>query len=111
VRLAHKNGSECFRNSFGCERLPAGEHLVEDATKRKKVAALIGGMSLRLFGRHIAGVPRIMPPLIAAALSSVGEIRCDLRRLCFERLGESEVQDFDLALGSDLHICRLQIAM
>src|SRR5215510_16557166 len=55
VWLAHEDGSECFRDSFGMECLTAREHLIQHATKRKDVAPLIGGVSLRLLGRHVTG--------------------------------------------------------
>src|SRR5215813_5627387 len=111
VRLAHEDGSERFRDSFGMECLTAREHLVEHAAEGKDVAALIGGVSLRLLRRHVAGGAE----KDAATHGSVAEqrwrVRRSLGRRNLEHLGQAEVEDLDLSFWSDLHICRLQIAM
>src|SRR5262249_54474098 len=81
-----------IRNSLALERLLTGEHLVENASEREDVAALIGCETFRLFRRHIT----------RGAQDDSGIRRCQadrgrIRRIganrTFHRLCETEVED------------------
>src|SRR5262244_3665604 len=96
VRLAHEDGSERFRDSFGMECLTTREHLIQHAAKRKDVAALIGGVSLRLLRRHVTGGAENDTATHGSGAEQRWRVRRGLGRRSLERLGQAEVEDLDL---------------
>jgi hypothetical protein len=89
----------------------AAEKLVQDASEREDVAALIGLESLRLFRRHVAGCSQDQ----ARKRAGNGERR-RMREVAHGRSslhepGEAEVEHFHGAVGRDLHVRRLEVAM
>jgi len=98
VRLAHDDGSERFRDSLGMECMAAREHLMQHAAKRKDVAALIGGVSFRLLGRHVTGGAEDNAATHGSGAEQRWRVRRGLGRRNLERLGQAEVEDLDLIL-------------
>jgi hypothetical protein len=111
----HDHGGEDFRDPFSLERPPAGEHFIDDAAERPDVGSPVDRLPLGLLGAHVGGGAqddaghrpqrgdrrrhaRIAPRLSAA-------------RDRVERLRKAEVQHLDLAVGSDLHVRGLEIAV
>jgi hypothetical protein len=91
--------------------MAAREHLMQHAAKRKDVAALIGGVSFRLLGRHVTGGAEDNAATHGSGAEQPWRVRRSLGRRNLERLGQAEVEDLDLSFWSELHICRFQIAM
>ena len=86
------------------EGIAAGEHFIGHDTDGEQVRARISRFAPHLLGRHIAGsaenqsVHRLVPrPSFAAN-----------RR---QELGQSEVENFDIAVGQQEHVLRLHVAM
>ena len=77
-------------------------------------ARRVDGLPRACSGAMYAAVPRITPAARAPCIDSVGEFaasrRCDAP-VRVERLRETEIQHLDRAVGADLDVGRLQIAM
>ena len=117
VGLALDDTSQHRGDSLGLERTTTGQHLVQHAPECPRVCPLVHKSALGLLGAHIGGGPenhadtrhrgardgrrrgRIRPGAVKTGHRRVGE-------LC-----KAEVQDFHGAVGPDLHVGRLQIAM
>ena len=77
----------------------ASEHFVEHAPERPDVGALVHGLPRACSGHMYAAVPRIMPACVIAAAVIVGESAIAPGIRSAERLGQSEVEHLDRAVG------------
>ena len=109
-RLLRQDGAHRVRGRLAVEGALAREHLVEDRTEGKDVAARVGGTAAHLLGRHVAER--------AENDSGLGSLRRgrQVRLLASEtlglrELGEAEVQDLDAAVLGDEEVLGLQISM
>jgi len=94
------------------ERGSAGKHLVEQATERPDVGALVDKAAARLLGAHVGGGAKQYSLTRTAGVEHRGRIRQHLGTAFTQRrLRETEVQHFDDAVARDHHVGRLQIAM
>jgi hypothetical protein len=80
------------------ECMAAREHLMQHAAKRKDVAALIGGVSFRLLGRHVTGGAEDNAATHGSGAEQRWRVRRGLAWRNLERLGQAEVEDLDLIL-------------
>ena len=97
-RLLVADGLEQGQVVAATERRPAGQHLVEDATQRPEVAALVDLHAAGLLGRHVGDG--------ADCRARIGE---PARRA--GQLGEAEVEDLHLAVLGQHEVRRLDVAM
>ena len=95
----------------------AGQHLVEHDAERPDVRALVDGLARAPApGLMYAAVPRIMPRRVIAgvghASANSATRRADpIARVRLQRLCQTEVEHLDRAVGADLDVRGLQIAM
>ena len=93
---------------------PAGRnHFIEDAAERPDVGASSTARPLACSGDMYAAVPSSTPACVMAGDVSIGECdRIAVRAACrVQRLGQAEVEHLDDAVGRDLHVGRLEIAV
>ena len=83
----------------------AGETLIEHAAKRPDVRSFVDGVALGLLGAHVGRRAEQGPGQGDIARESCGVGR----QILDDHLGQPEVQDLDLAVGSDLDVVRLEI--
>src|SRR6516165_9661209 len=93
------------------KRLAARKHLEENTAEGEHIAALIRGTAPGLLRRHVCGGPEDHTG-IRASHRQRGRIgHRGVRRGPFKYLRESEIENFHLAIRSNLHVSRLEIAM
>ena len=113
VGLPFDHSRQCRGHIVPGEWLPAGEHLVENRTKRPDVRALVDGLALGLLRRHIRGGPDHHAHLCCRGRQTDRRrhrhVRVDRVRL--ERLGQAKVQHLDGPVLPHLDVCGLQIAV
>jgi hypothetical protein len=96
-----------LRGSVAAEGALAAEHFVKDRSKRKNVRARVGRLSTHLLGSHVArGAEHD-----AGRCAHRGNCRSVIVRRSLNKLGETEVQNFDPAVFGDENIFGLQVAM
>ncbi len=93
----------------------AGNHLQQHHAEGPDVGAPVDGLAAGLLGAHVGGG--------AEQCTDGGHRRGDRRgvgqprraaragRVPFERLGQAEVEQLDLAVGGEHHVGRLEIAV
>ena len=111
IGIARDHRSNDVGDGFTGECLAACEHLVQDASKRKDVAALIGFVATRLLRRHETRGAENRAGIRRNRAEQRWRIRCELRGRALERLRQSEVEDLHFAFRRDLDVCRFQIAV
>ena len=85
------------------ECAPPGKHLVEHRAEREDVRTRVDWFPLRLFGRHVAAVPRMVPSAVLRGwpAHSVSVVTESIHRIAVDGLGQfrqSEVENFDGSL-------------
>ena len=110
VGISCDDGGDNVRDRLAGKRLAARQHFIQHTTERENIAALIGGVSPRLLGRHVAGRAE-NDARIGSERTKCRRIRVRRRRRLFHSLGQAEIENFDLSFRSDLDVGRLQIAM
>ena len=112
VHLGAQHPREHVAHRLAREEPPAGEHLVEHDAEGPDVGALVDGLAAGLLGRHVGGGAEDQ----AGGRAGVGEGR-GVRQIggrgvrAFPRLGEAEVEHFDLAVGRELDVGGLEVAV
>jgi hypothetical protein len=91
------------KRRLALEGLLPGQHLVEDAAKRKDIAAVVDRLALGLFGGDIG--------YRAGEMAFNRGRKAVLLRARVVVLGEPEIQDFDRALAGYHDVIGLQVAM
>ena len=113
--IALQHLAENFRHIVAVERRPAGQRLVQHAPERKDVRAAIHVPALGLLRRHVRSRAendaRVRAP--ETERGGIGEgltlPPCGGREV--ERLCQTEIEHLDLAVGHDLHVGGLQVAV
>ena len=109
VRLVPQDAGHRLLRRVGPIDGRARQHLVEHAAECPDVRALVDRLAPHLLGRHVRGR--------ADDHARLRLVRRHRRRLVgrrcqrCSRLGEPEVEHLDEAVGADLHVARLEIAM
>src|SRR5262249_33863518 len=110
VRIAPENGGDGIGERLPGKRAPPGEHLVEHASEGPDVGAFVHRLATCLFGTHVGDGTE------EHALARAGVGQC--RRvgevgglIAGDDLRQPEIEDLHDALGSDLDVGWLQIAM
>ncbi len=121
VDLGLQDSGERVGDRGGREERAAGEHLVEDDAERPDVGALVDRAAARLLGRHVgrgAEDDAELRPLRGRHRRRVHERRRAREvgrggapRGRVHRLGEAEVEDLDLAVGRELDVGGLEVAV
>jgi hypothetical protein len=92
------------------ERQPAGEHLVEHDTEREQVGALVHGVPVRLFGRHVQhGADECAGQ--GGALASAGGTDNAVDIVESEQLGDAEIQHLHQAARGHHQVGALDVAV
>ena len=111
VRLAVEDRDEDVRHALAVERLPAREHLVEDASERPEVRAPVQRAAARLLGAHVARGAED-DALVRRVLGDRRRVRDVGRgRAERERLREAEVEELDLAFRGHVDVRGLEVAV
>ena len=111
IRLARHHGGDHVGDGVAAESLSPREHLVQQAAERPDVGTPVDRLAACLLRRHVGGG--------AEDHAFAGVVRGDRRRqrrvragaVGLPRLGEAEVEHFDGALGSDLDVGGLEVAV
>jgi hypothetical protein len=96
------------------ERWPAGDHLVQQAAKRKDVGALVDrtapGLLRRHVGRGSANHSRVRGHHAHRRRVRHGGAACPFKRvrLVRDELRQSKIEDLYAAFGGDLHVAGLR---
>ena len=97
------------------EHAPAGQHLEEDEAEGPDVDPAIDDLAAGLLGGHVGGGAENHPHPCGASRERRRERGVDVcrraRALRRKRLGETEVEHLHGTVGSDLDVCRLQVAV
>ena len=114
LRLVLHHAGQRFRRRFAGEELLTGEHLAEHDAEGPDVGAPVAGFPLACSGLMYGAVPMMNPACVIAGVVMVGDIERlrtvrPARRI--HRFGQPEVQDLHRAVGSQLDVRRLQVAM
>ena len=116
VRLEADHRAEHLRHVLAIEGAPARQHLVQHAAERPDVAALVRLASLRLLRRHVRG--RAEQDAHAGhhgGRRDRGESAARRRgrqpAVASRELRQTEVEHLDRAVGRDLDVRGLQVAM
>jgi len=112
VGLLGQDRGQRVRNRLAPEGLLAREHLVEHGAESEDVAALVHGLAAGLLGAHVRGGAK----QDGAAGEGGGGQGWRLGGvggggIVGEGFGKAEVEHLDLALGGDLDVRRLQVAV
>ena len=88
----------------------AGQHLVHDAAERPDVGAAVERQPARLLGAHVGGRPHHR---VGAGLARRQRVRSGLvaARIGDDGFGQAEVEHLHHAVGRELDVGRLQIAV
>ena len=113
VDVLPQDRRERVGNVVALERSLARQHLVEHGAERPHVAPLVSLASLRLLGTHVGGGAENHAHSGHGGTGDRGRRGhvCAWRRDGLQRLREAEVQHFHRAVGSQLDIRRLEIAV
>ena len=109
VRLVAQDRGDHVGLGFGGERRPPAERLIEDAAEGPDVGAAVEREAAQLLGAHVARRPEDNVPVAQRRRWRVGDVAH--ARAVGEHLRDAEVEDLHAALGRDLDVGRLQIAM
>ena len=112
IDILTKHRGQRLGDGLGLEQAPAGQHLVQHDAERPDVGAPIDGLPLRLLGRHVGGRAENRAHLRRPRRERgrVGEVRARCAG-GIHRLGQTEIEDLHRAVGGDLDVRRLEIAM
>jgi hypothetical protein len=111
-RIGTQHGGQGVGDVLAAEDALPREHFEQHDAERPDVAASVGGAAARLFRTHIGGRAQDDP---GAGHRRRGDGRRYVggggRDVAVEGLGQSEVEHFDGAVGPELDVGRLQVAM
>jgi hypothetical protein len=113
VRIPLQHLRQRQRDLLVPERAVPRQHLVEDCAERPDVRAPVRGLSARLLGTHVRGRTQDHSRLGHRRSGDGRRHRRAASRgarpLRIERLGQTEVENLDRAVGADLDVGGLQI--
>ena len=101
----------CRRRRRRANAALPGQHLVQHAAERPDVGALVDRLPARLLRAHVRGGAEndaLARPADASSSATASDRR---RRVARHRFRQAEVEDLHDALGRDLDVGRLQIAV
>ena len=114
VRLATQDRSHRLVDLVTAEGAAAGQHLVYEAAEGPEIRALVDGLPAGLLGRHIGRGPEDHPHISDGRRGDRGKDpgRADRSWLgVADGLRQAKIQHLHRAIGSDLDVRRLQIAV
>src|SRR5271168_781956 len=89
----------------------AREHFVEHATESPNIRAAIHGLAFRLLGRHVGRSAQNNSGLSGHASDSGRILDVSGSNVAFDGFGQTKVQNFYVAVGSDFYVGGFQIAV
>ena len=113
VRLAREDQPQRFRHRIGREEALARQHLVQHHTERPDIRALVHRLAARLLRTHVGGSTRESFRLGHRGCRERRRHRHVGRRTARsrQRFRQPEVQNLHRAVGADLDVRGLEIAM
>ena len=89
----------------------AGQHLVEDRAEGEDIGAVIDDLTADLLRRHISGGAHYYAGLGLLGLSGADPIWAFVRVRLLLQLGETEVENLDVAFFGDEEVFWFEVAM
>ena len=112
VRIVGQRGGDHVGERVAREWRAAGEHLEQHAPECPDVGAFVHRPARApARGSCMPGVPRITPARVPCAEAVTARRWRPDETAALRRLGDAEVEHLDRAVGSDLDVRRLEIAM
>ena len=113
IGLSRRTEARTSVTVVALERAAARQHFVEHAAERPDVGALVDALAARLLRAHVRGRAHDDARAGRRGVVIVGDCvtMAPPRRSGSSSLGQAEVEHLDRAVGRDLDVGRLQVAM